>query len=73
MSKFKVAHVQNCAGEILQDNLNKISELVFAAAKADPSSYVYQSFIVYCLEMITSMFRISLFGKTIAFCPMLKN
>mgnify|MGYP002870612339 FL=1 len=34
MAKFRVACVQNCAGEILQDNLNKISELVFAAAKA---------------------------------------
>ena len=33
MAKFKVACVQNCAGEILQDNLDKITELVTAAAK----------------------------------------
>ena len=33
MAKFKVACIQNCAGEILQDNLNRISELVSAAAK----------------------------------------
>ena len=34
MAKFKVACIQNCAGEILQDNLNRISELVSGAAKA---------------------------------------
>ena len=34
MEKFKVACVQNCAGEFLQDNLDKITELVTAAAHA---------------------------------------
>ncbi len=34
MAKFKVACVQNCAGEILQENLDKISELVSEASDA---------------------------------------
>lgn len=33
MAKFKVACVQNCAGEFLQDNLNKTTELVSAAVE----------------------------------------
>ena len=33
MAKFKVACIQNCAGEVPQDNLNNVNELVSAAAR----------------------------------------